>query len=34
MDLSRFENGNFVLPGLYSVDVYVNENLATSVQIR
>ncbi|KUY83108.1 hypothetical protein WS46_13080 [Burkholderia sp. RF4-BP95] len=32
--MSRFENGNVVLPGLYGVDVYVNENLATSVQIR
>ncbi len=33
-DLSRFEKGNVVLPGSYSVDLYVNENLVTSAQIR
>ncbi|MGU7816553.1 fimbria/pilus outer membrane usher protein [Burkholderia sp. AW49-1] len=32
-DLSRFEKGNVVLPGTYSVDVYANENLVTSAQI-
>ncbi|WP_063552086.1 fimbria/pilus outer membrane usher protein [Burkholderia territorii] len=33
-DLSRFEKGNVVVPGRYSVDVYVNDNLVTSAQVR
>ncbi|KVT41447.1 fimbrial protein [Burkholderia ubonensis] len=32
-DLSRFEKGNAVMPGMYSVDVYVNDNLVTSAQV-
>ncbi len=32
-DLSRFEQGNSVMPGTYSVDVYVNDNLVTSAQV-
>ncbi|NHV26696.1 fimbrial biogenesis outer membrane usher protein [Burkholderia sp. D-99] len=33
VDLSRFEKGNAVLPGSYGVDVYVNDNLVTSMQV-
>ncbi|HDR9511646.1 fimbrial protein [Burkholderia cepacia] len=33
-DLSRFEKGNAVLPGMYGVDVYVNDNLVTSARIK
>ncbi|KFG98612.1 fimbrial protein [Burkholderia paludis] len=32
-DLSRFEKGNAVMPGMYAVDVYVNDNLVTSTQV-
>ncbi|EIF30038.1 P pilus assembly protein, porin PapC [Burkholderia sp. Ch1-1] len=33
IDLTRFEKGNIVLPGEYSVDVYVNGNNVTRTQI-
>ncbi len=32
-DLSRFEKGNTVLPNIYRVDVYVNDNLVKSERI-
>ncbi|MGU7785168.1 fimbria/pilus outer membrane usher protein [Burkholderia sp. PU8-34] len=33
VDLSRFGKGNAVLPGMYKVDVYVNENLTSTMQV-
>ncbi|KML46882.1 fimbrial protein [Burkholderia cepacia] len=33
VDVSRFEKGNTTAPGTYGADVYVNENLAATMQI-
>ncbi len=33
VDLSRFEKGNAVLPGVYNVDIYVNEDHVTRVDV-
>ena len=33
VDVSRFEKGNTTTPGTYGVDVYVNDNLATTMQV-
>src|SRR6185312_5341657 len=33
-DLSRFEHGNPVLPGIYNLDVYLNKNWAGRMDVR